>query len=119
MAVAELDHSLQAESGLLGLSGLSGDMATLRRAQAEGHGGAALAIAVFRQRLLQEIGAMAASLGGVDVIALSGGIGEHDAALRQELTEALVWLEPYSLRVITADEEGLIARSCRAAASRG
>jgi acetate kinase len=119
MGVEELDHTLNSASGLLGLSGLSGDMATLRRAQADGHPGAELAIAVFRHRLLQEIGAMAASLGGVDVIALSGGIGEHDGALRQELTEALAWLEPFALRVIPADEEGVIARSCRAAAARG
>jgi acetate kinase len=119
MGVEELDHSLNSASGLLGLSGLSGDMATLRQAQAQGHAGAALAIAVFRRRLLEEIGAMAACLGGVDVIALSGGIGEHDAALRRELAEALAWLEPFTLRVIAADEEGLIARSCRAAAARG
>jgi acetate kinase len=119
LAVEEIDRALNHESGLLGLSGLSGDMATLRRAQAEGHAGAALAIAVFRQRLLQEIGAMAASLGGVDVIALSGGIGEHDGALRRELAAALVWLEPFALRVVAADEEGQIARSCRAAARRG
>ena len=119
MGVEELDHSLNSASGLLGLSGLSGDMVTLRQAQAQGHAGAALAIAVFRRRLLEEIGAMAACLGGVDVIALSGGIGEHDAALRRELAEALAWLEPFTLRVIAADEEGLIARSCRAAAARG
>ena len=119
MGVEELDHTLNSASGLLGLSGLSGDMATLRRAQAQGHPGAELAIAVFRHRLLQEIGAMAASLGGVDVIALSGGIGEHDGALRRELTEALAWLKPFTLRVIPADEEGVIARSCRAAAARG
>ncbi|MEB3333142.1 MAG: acetate kinase [Synechococcaceae cyanobacterium] len=116
MELEELDHSLHHASGLLGLSSLSGDMATLRRAQAEGHAGAALAIAVFRHRLLQEIGAMAATLGGVDVIALSGGIGEHDTALQAELKPALAWLAPFTLRVIGADEEGLIARSCRAAA---
>ena len=90
LGVDAIDHALHQESGLLGLSGLSGDMATLRQAAAAGHDGAALAIAVFRQRLLQEIGAMAACLGGVEVIALSGGIGEHDTALRDELAAALV-----------------------------
>lgn len=118
MGVEELDTSLHCASGLLGLSCLSGDMAILRRAAGEGHAGAALAIAVFRHRLLQEIGAMAACLGGVEVLALSGGIGEHDRALRQELAESLAWLEPLTLRVIAADEEGMIARSCRAAAAR-
>jgi acetate kinase len=59
---------------------------------------------------------MAASLGGVDVIALTGGIGEHDAALRQELAAALTWLAPFELVVVAADEEGMIARQCREAA---
>jgi acetate kinase len=117
--VEELDRSLNGESGLLGLSGLSSDMRQLRRAEGEGHAGAALAIGVFRQRLLQEIGAMAASLGGVDVIALSGGIGENDRALHQELAQSLGWLGPVRLEVVPADEEGLIARRCRAAAAAG
>jgi len=87
-------------------------MKDLREAAAKGHEGAILAIAVFRHGLLQAIGAMAASLGGVDVIALTGGIGEHDEALRQELAAALAWLAPFELVVVPADEEGLIARQC-------
>jgi acetate kinase len=111
----ELDHALQQESGLLGLSGLSASMKDLRQAAAAGHAGAGLAIAVFRHQLLQGIGAMAASLGGVDVIALTGGIGEHDDELRQELAVALAWLGPFELLRIPADEEGVIARHCGAA----
>ena len=67
---------------------------------------------MFRHRLLAALGARAASLGGVDVIALSGGIGEHDSLLAQELRLALDWLNPFALVVIPADEEGLLARSC-------
>jgi len=114
---AELDRVLNGESGLLGLSGLSGDMRELRAAEASGHAGAALALAVFRFSLLQGIGAMAASLGGVDVIALTGGIGEHDETLRGALVESLDWLGACELIVVPADEEGQIARSCRAATS--
>ena len=119
---AELERALQRDGGLLGLSELSASMEVLRAAAAaphrgEGHGGAALAIGVFRQRLLESIGAMAACLEGVDVIALSGGIGEHDQALRRELAEALAWLGRFELVVIPADEEGVIARSCRRAAA--
>ena len=118
--LAELERGLLREGGLLGLSGLSGDMAELRVAamappRGQGHDGAALAIDVFRQRLLEGIGAMAACLGGVDVIALSGGIGEHDTALHGELTAALGWLGRHQLLVIPADEEGQIARHCWAA----
>lgn len=113
----QLDQSLNQHSGLLGLSdGLSGSMKELRQAAAAGHPGAALAIAVFRQRLLQGIGAMAASLGGVDGIALTGGIGEHDLALREELATALRWLGSVPIQVVGADEEGMIARQCREAA---
>ncbi len=120
--LAELERGLQRQGGLLGLSGLSGHMGELRAAalpppRGQGHAGAALAIAVFRQRLLEGIGAMAACLEGVDVIALSGGIGEQDTALHRELTAALGWLGRHQLLVIPADEEGQIARQCRLAAA--
>ena len=56
---------------------------------------------------------MAASLRGVDVLALTGGIGEHDLELREELKESLCWLGSLETVVIPADEEGMIARLCR------
>jgi acetate kinase len=113
LSVDQLDQALNGRSGLLALSELSGSMQELRAAAAAGHGGAQLAIAVFRHRLLREIGGMAASLGGVDVLAFTGGIGEHDAALRQEVVSALSWLSPFEVMVIAADEEQVIARACR------
>lgn len=113
----QLDHDLNHSSGLLGLSdGWSASMKDLRDASDCGHPGAKRAIAVFRHTLLQGIGAMASTMGGVDVIALTGGIGEHDQALKEELAVALRWLEPFELVVVPADEEGQIARQCRAAA---
>jgi acetate kinase len=115
VSAAQLDRSLNQASGLRGLSQLSGDMRELRAAARDGHEGARLALAVFRHRLLQGIGAMAASLGGVDVIALTGGIGEHDDALMEELEERLDWLRPLVLTRVAADEEGLMARHCLAA----
>ena len=112
----QLDHDLNHSSGLLGLTaGLSSSMKDLREAASSGHLDAQLAIAVFRHALIQGIGAMAATLGGVDVIALTGGIGEHDQALREELADALTWLGAIELVVVPADEEGLIARQCREA----
>lgn len=119
MGWRELDQELHQRSGLTGLSGgLGGSMKVLREAAAAGHGEAALAIGVFRQALLRGIGAMAASLGGVEVIALTGGIGEHDATLRQELATALAWWPEVTWMVVPADEEGAIARQCRAAAAK-
>ena len=119
MVEAELADLLQKQAGLKGLSGLSGDMREIREQAAAGHQGAQLALDVVRQRLLQLIGAMAASLRGVDVLALTGGIGEHDQALRAELADALSWLPNLEMVIVPADEEGMIARLCRRSAAVG
>jgi acetate kinase len=105
-----LEQGLNHDSGLRGLSGLSGDWLELQAAAAEGHGGAQLALAVFRHRLLAGIGAMAASLGGVEMIGLTGGIGAADATLLADLKTALAWLGPLEWLQISADEERMIAR---------
>lgn len=118
LPLAELDEQLTRESGLRGLSDLSGDWRELRAAAGSGHGGAQLALAVFRHSLLKGIGAMAASLRGVDVIALSGGIGANDAQLTEELRSALDWLPPVTLLRIPADEEGMVARLCLTASGQ-
>ena len=110
VSLEQLEAGLNRRSGLLGLSGLSGDWRELRAAALEGHAGAQLALAVFLHRLKQEIGAMAASLGGVDQIALSGGVGANDNQLLQDLQEQLGWLGPVDWLQVPADEEGMIAR---------
>lgn len=86
---AQIEHLLYRQSGLLGVSGISADMRTLR---AQDTPQARFAIDLFAHRFVREAGAMAACLQGVDVIAFSGGIGEHDAALRQQVCEQLKWL---------------------------
>jgi acetate kinase len=110
LSLDELDQGLNRHSGLLGLSGLSSDWRQLRSAAATGHSGAQLALGVFLHRLQREIGAMAASLGGVDQIALSGGIGANDPWLLEQLADGMAWLGPVQWRRIAADEEGMIAR---------
>jgi len=115
ISAAELDDGLNHRSGLLGLSDLSGDMQQLRQAAAAGHARAQLAIDVFTARLIEGIGAMAAVLRGVDVIALTGGIGQNDELLAHALHSELQWLGPFRLLQIPADEEGQIARQCLAA----
>ena len=104
---------LQKDSGLKGLSDLSGDMREIRAAAGNGHNGAIRALNVFRHRLIQLLGAMAASLRGVDVLALTGGIGEHDLQLQNELRQALAWWGDVDMIVVPADEEGMIARLCQ------
>ena len=110
ISLEQLDQGLNQRSGLLGLSEFSGDWRTLRRAAAEAHPGAQLALAVFLHKLRQAIGAMAASLGGVDQIALTGGIGANDPNLLEELEQSLCWLGPVRWLQVAADEEGMIAR---------
>lgn len=84
-----LQTLLYKQSGLLGVSGISADMRQLR---ANGSAAAQRAIDMFTYRLVRESGALAACLGGLDLLAFSGGIGEHDAVLRAEVCERLAWL---------------------------
>jgi acetate kinase len=85
----DLERTLYRESGLRGISGLSADMRTLH---ASDDPAAILAIDVFIHRLVRESGALSACMGGLDALAFTGGIGEHDAALRQRTCEALAYL---------------------------
>jgi acetate kinase len=84
-----LQTLLYKQSGLLGVSGISADM---RRLRADGGEAARRAIELFTHRLVREAGALIACLQGVDVLAFSGGIGEHDGSLRAALCAALSWL---------------------------
>ena len=86
---AQLERLLYKESGLLGLSGESADMRTLR---ASGTEAARRAISVFEERVVREMGALVAIMGGLDLIAFTGGIGENDATLRQNICERLNFL---------------------------
>ena len=96
---------LYKQSGLLGLSGLSADMRTLRASDSEE---AHYAIRLFTHRIIRESGAMSACLQGLDVFAFSGGIGEHDAILRADVCAALEWLgikiDPAANQKATGDE---------------
>lgn len=81
---AETIHAmLNHESGLLGLSGISHDMRTLTEAAEDGHQQADLAVNVFCFRLARYIGAMMASLGQLDALVFTGGIGENSPLVRQ------------------------------------
>lgn len=77
------------ESGLLGMSGMSGDIRDLHEKSAEGHDGAQYALEVLIADIRRGIGAMLMALGGVDVIAFTGGIGENDEIIRREVCKDL------------------------------
>ncbi|WP_424360161.1 acetate/propionate family kinase [Methylocystis parvus] len=84
-----LEDLIYRESGLLGISGISSDMRTLRASSAPQ---AKEAIALFVYRIQREIGSLAAALGGLDAIVFTAGIGENDAATRAEVAEGCAWL---------------------------
>lgn len=85
-----LEALVDEEAGLLGISGLSGDMRRLHEAAASSRD-ARLAIEMFCYSLRKQVAAMAAVLGGLDMLVFTGGIGENDARVRAEVCAGLAW----------------------------
>jgi len=92
VSVAELTEALEKQSGLKGLSGRSGDLRELLPGRADGDPDCALAIDVFVHRLCREIAAMTAAIGGLDVLVMTGGIGEHSPDIRADVAARLGYL---------------------------
>jgi acetate kinase len=88
---ARLGELVNQKSGLLGVSVLSSDLKTLLDARAT-NADAALAIEMFCYQIRKAIGALAAALGGLDLLVFTGGIGEHAAAVRAEVCAGLAHL---------------------------
>ncbi|WP_426423997.1 acetate/propionate family kinase [Bradyrhizobium genosp. A] len=89
MSVEDVQHLLYHESGLLGVSGIASDMRTLL---ASGEAAAREAVDLFVFRAAQEVTVMANTLGGLDGLVFTGGIGEHSKEIRRAIGERLVWL---------------------------
>jgi acetate kinase len=89
MSAKDIEDLLYRKSGLLGVSGISSDMRTLRQSSEPE---AAEAIALFTYRIVREIGSLAAALGGVDGLVFTAGIGENDPATRSEVAAGCRWL---------------------------
>ncbi len=130
-----LDHTLNHESGLKGISGVSGDMREVLAARERGNPRAVLAFDMFVHRLRYYIGALLAVLGGLDALVFTGGIGEHSPQVRAGACEALghwgIQLDaarnaesPHDANIAAADsalpvlviqtqEDWMVARECR------
>jgi len=126
MSVAEIEDTLGTKSGLLGVSDISSDMRDLLASDSPA---AAEAVDLFVYQAFKKIGAMAASMGGVDSLVLTGGIGENAAAIRARILQGCAWLgadiddaanaagnarittaeSRLAAFVIPTDEEGIIA----------
>ena len=137
MSANEVADLLYNRSGLLGVSGISGDVRLLE-ASDDPH--AAEALDLFTYRAVRELGSLVAVLGGLDVLVFTAGIGEHSVAVRRRICERAAWagiaIDPainerggprisssgsaVDVFVIPTDEEVVIARSTRElAATRG
>lgn len=88
----QLDDLLNHQSGLLGISGLSSDMREIIAAMKQGHQRARLAFDMFVHRVQAAIGAMAAALGGLDVLVFTAGVGENSADVRTAICDKLGFL---------------------------
>jgi acetate kinase len=86
---AQVETALNRESGLLGVSGISSDMRQVLAAARVGHQQAQLALTIYTRRVRQAIGAMAVTMGGVDALVFTGGVGEHAAEIRQMICDGL------------------------------
>ena len=130
MPVEDVQHLLYHESGLLGVSGISADMRTLLASR---EAAAREAVDLFVFRAAQEIAVMATSLGGLNCLVFTGGIGEHAQDIRSAIGERLAWLgvridaaandegreriggsgSAVEVFVIPTNEELTIARHCK------
>jgi acetate kinase len=127
LSADEVEDLLYQQSGLFGVSGISGDMRVLAKSD---DARAKEAIELFAFHVARETAALANTLAGLDALVFTGGIGEHDASMRAEICRRLGWLgvacEPsrnnrgdtritapssrVAILVIPTDEESVIAR---------
>jgi acetate kinase len=105
----DLENLVDHQSGLLGVSGLTSDVRELLAARAQ-NPQADLALRMFCYQVKRTIASMAASLGGLDALVFTGGIGEHAKPLRDEVCQGLAFLGPFAVHVLPAKEDWQIAR---------
>lgn len=94
-SLEQVGHVLYHESGLLGLSGLSSEPRVIvKHENDEGEAGerARIALDLYVRRIVREIGALAAVLGGLDMLVFTAGVGEHNAFIRERVCAALAFL---------------------------
>ena len=133
--VEELDHVLNFESGLLGISGVSNDLREIDKAIDSGNIKAKLALDIYIDRLAAKIASLLPALGGLDALIFTAGVGENHAGIRAAVASKLAFLgveidsnlnslsippdldlasvrSPVRLLAIHTQEEWEIARTC-------
>lgn len=89
LTVGQMQNIINKESGVAGVSGLSNDMREIEAAVKSGDKMAKLALDMYEQRILKYIGAYAAEMGGLDVIVFTGGVGENQTGVRENVCAPL------------------------------
>ena len=116
MSVEQLEQLLYHRSGLLGVSGIASDVATLL---ASGAAAASEALDLFAFQVARHTAALAATVGGLDRFIFTGGIGEHSPAMRHLIVDRLGWLgaeidnkanESAAVRISTSGSSVLLER---------
>ncbi len=92
LTVDQVDDALNHASGLLGVSGVSADYRKVEEAAKAGNDRARLALEIYAARIRSAIGALAATLGGLDAVVFAAGVGENSATLRASVCEGLGFL---------------------------
>lgn len=89
LSIGQMQNIINKESGVAGVSGLSNDMREIEAAVKEGNEKAKLALDMYEQRIIKYIGAYAAEMGGLDVIVFTGGVGENQTGVRENVCAPL------------------------------
>ncbi len=89
LTAAQVETVLNRESGLLGVSNISGDMRQILTAAREGHERARLALGIYTHRVRQAIGALTVTMGGIDALVFTAGVGEHARPIRESICAGL------------------------------
>lgn len=102
----QVEHILYRESGMKGLSGISGDFKTLQESDDDR---AKFALDYFILKTAQEIGRMAVSIGGIDTLVFTGGVGENSEEIRNAILDRLSFFPPFETIISPTNEEKMIA----------
>jgi acetate kinase len=112
LSASDMERVLDRESGLLALVGTA-DMRMVLESAKAGDESAQLAIDVYIHRLVGLVAAMAASMGGLDALVFTGGVGEHAEPVRHQAVAKLEFLGPFDVVVVEAREDLEMARQAR------
>ena len=92
MSVDDLQRVINKESGVAGVSEISSDMREIEAAVAAGNERAILALDMYEHRIIKYVGAYAAEMGGVDIIVFTGGVGENQTGVRENVCAPLAFM---------------------------